>query len=467
MNQARRSENWAIVGGGLLGMTLALRLAEAGRRVTLFESADHLGGLASAWKLAEVVWDRHYHVTLLSDTHLRRLLDELGLEKDMKWVETKTGFYTDGQLFSMSNTIEFLKFPPLGLAGKLRLGATIFYASRLKDWKRLEKIPVAEWLARLSGQRTFERIWLPLLRAKLGDSYKKASAAFIWATIARMYAARRTGLKKEMFGYLPGGYARMLRRFGEVLVNRGVEIKLNHRISRVETCTDGALAVNFDDRAHEKYDQVVMTFPGSMAATVCPELSQDEQGKLSGVEYQGIICASLLLKKPLADFYVTNITDSFVPFTAVIEMSALVDRKHFGGHSLVYLPKYLAPTDTLFDRTDEEIKGSFCGALARMYPEFKRDDVLCFRVSRVRHVFPIPTLNYSDMLPAMETSIPGLHLVNSAHIVNGTLNVNETVQLAEKTAIRLLSLPRRRVATAKKAPEEYEDKTICQPVVGP
>ena len=45
----------------------------------------------------------------------------------------------------------------------------------------------------------------PLLRAKLGDAYQAASAAFIWATIQRLYAARRSGLKKEMFGYVPGG----------------------------------------------------------------------------------------------------------------------------------------------------------------------------------------------------------------------------------------------------------------------
>ena len=65
----------------MLGMTLAHRLAQQGQRVTLCEAAPQLGGLASAWTLGDVVWDRHYHVTLLSDTHLRALLDEIGLEK--------------------------------------------------------------------------------------------------------------------------------------------------------------------------------------------------------------------------------------------------------------------------------------------------------------------------------------------------------------------------------------------------
>ncbi len=448
-------------------MTVALRLSEAGRRVTLFEAADHLGGLASPWELGDVVWDRHYHVTLLSDTCLRALLNQLGLESDMRWVETKTGFYTNGQLMSMSNTIEFLKFPPLGIIGKLRLGATIFYASRIKDWRRLEKIPVAEWLEKLSGRRTFEKIWLPLLRAKLGENYKRASAAFIWATIARMYAARRTGLKKEMFGYLPGGYSRILKRFGEVLIDNGVEIKLNHSIQRAVSARDSSVRLDFKNGTNETFEEVVMTVPSPLAAQICAELSDQERAKLDGVTYQGIICASMLLKKPLAEFYVTNITDSFVPFTAVIEMSALVDPKHFGGRALVYLPKYLSHDDPAFELSDDEIQKSFLDAIERMYPKFERSDVVTFRISRVRHVFPIPSLNYSETLPDKKTSMAGLHIVNSAHIVNGTLNVNETVQLAEQTAAGLLSQPEHNRSNEEVLLTEYEDETICQPVAGP
>jgi protoporphyrinogen oxidase len=281
-------------------------------------------------------------------------------------------------------------------------------------------------------------MWLPLLRAKLGESYTKVSAAFIWATIARMYAARRTGLKKEMFGYVRGGYARVLERFAEKLKETGVEVKLNHRIERVEK-TGGKFALSFANGASETFDQVVLTIPSSVAAEVCPQLKGEEKARLNGVEYQGIICASVLLKESLGPYYVTNITDDFVPFTAVIEMSALVDKAEFGGHALIYLPKYVAPDDPLFQESDDAIKARFLTALARMYPHFKPGtDVVAWQISRVRQVFPLPTVNYSAKLPAQTTSLPGLHIINSAHILNGTLNVNETIQLAEKAAARLL-----------------------------
>jgi protoporphyrinogen oxidase len=258
-----------------------------------------------------------------------------------------------------------------------------------------------------------------------------------------MYAARRSGLKKEMFGYVAGGYARTLERFSEVLRDEGVAIRLSHRAKEVEALGAGQVGIEFENGQRERFDRVVLTMAAPVANRICKTLSAAERSQLNNIEYQGIICASLLLKKPLANYYVTNITESWVPFTAVIEMSALVDRKYFGGHSLVYLPKYVVPDDPAFSLSDEELKQKFMDALLRMYPQLRRSDLLCFRVSREKYVLAISTLNYSDKLPPTDTSIPGVHIVNSAHILNGTLNVNETIQLAEKAARQLLSLASR------------------------
>ncbi len=418
----------------MLGMRLAQQLTQQGKQVTLFESAPTLGGLASAWELGGVIWDRHYHVILLSDLHVRALLGELGLSDDLVWKETRTGFYVDGHLYSLSNTLEFLRFPPLGLLDKLRLGATIYRASRLSDWRQLEQIPVTDWLRRWSGRRTFEKIWLPLLRAKLGENYHKASAAFIWAIIARMYAARRTGLKKEMFGYVRGGYARILERFAQHLIHAGVIVRPGTPIKEVRSTGATQVVVETVGGHAEGFDGAILTGPAPVAERLCPALTLREKTLLQGITYQGIVCASLLLKEPLAGYYVTNITDSWVPFTAIIETSALVERTELGGHCLVYLPRYVVPDDPLFSRSDDEIRAEFVAALEKMIPTFRREQVLAFRLARVRQVLALSTLNYSQNLPPMQTSLPGVWIVNSAHIVNGTLNVNETLALADRAA---------------------------------
>lgn len=429
-----RPQRWAVVGGGMLGMALAHRLAQRGLQVTLLEAAPKLGGLTSAWQLGDAAWDRFYHVTLLSDSHLRALLAEIGLEREMQWVETKTGFFSGGKLHSMSNTWEFLTFPPLNLWQKIRLGGTIFLASKLKDWRRLEKIPVARWLRRWSGRGAFEAIWLPLLRSKLGMAYRRTSAAFIWAHISRMYKARRTGLKREMFGYVPGGYGRILERLAETLRAEGVEIRCAAPVRRVESVDGSAVRVEYgvdDGVESDEFDHVALTIPAPLIAETCPGLSDDERQRYAGIEYLGIACASLLLRKPLSPYYVTNITDAGIPFTAVIEMTTIVDPAELGGRHLVYLPKYVAADDSAVDRSDDELREQFVSALERMHPAFSREDVLAFRVARTRYVMALPTLGYSDRLPPMLTSIPGVYAVNSAHILKGNLNVNETLQVVE------------------------------------
>ena len=428
--------SWAVVGGGLLGATLALRLAEAGERATLYESTPELGGLASAWRLDDILWDRHYHVTLLSDGRTRNLLAELGVESDMRWVVTRTGCYADGKLYSVSNALEFLRFPPLRLVDRFRLGWTVLYASRVRDWERLEEIGVEDWLSRLSGHRAFDAFWRPLLRSKLGDNYRLASAAFIWAVIQRLYAARRSGMKREMFGYVPGGYARTLSGLAARLDEAGVEVHLGQRVEAV-----GSQGRPFVRHAGgtEHFDEVVVTVAAPVAARLVEGLPTGDLDALAGVRYQGIVCASLLLSRPLSPYYVTNITDEGFPFTGVIEMTALVDPAEFGGRHLVYLPCYVPSDDELLHASDEALRASLISGLRRMHPDFAEEQVLAFRVSRERYVLPIPTIGYSKRLPAQDTGLPGVHIVNSAHIVNGTLNVNETIQLAESAASRLLS----------------------------
>jgi protoporphyrinogen oxidase len=180
----------------------------------------------------------------------------------------------------------------------------------------------------------------------------------------------------------------------------------------------------------DTFDKVILTCPSNVAAKIAPQLTREEKLDLDNIRYQGIVCASLLTKTSLSNFYVTNITDD-VPFTGVIETSAMVDKREFDGNALVYLPKYVAPDDELFEKSDDDIEHMFLKGLEKMYPHFRREDVVDFKVSRVRQVFPLPVLNYSRDLPAMSTSVDGLYVVNSSHIVNGTLNVNETVTLAE------------------------------------
>ncbi len=429
----------------MLGLTLALRLAEQGRRVTIYERATEIGGLASSCQLGDITWDRFYHVTLQSDAALRSLLDDLALEKDMRWVATGTALYDQGQLYPVSSVADYLRLPVLGPVAKARIAATVLRAARLRDWRALEQVTAEAWLVRWSGRAAYETFWLPLLRSKLGDRHEQTSAAFIWAIIQRLYAARKAGVKQDLFGYMPGGYARILERFREVLIERGVVLRTAADVGSVTTVGEQVRVQT--KQGIDVFGAVVVTTPSPMAARLVPQLSDGERVAHNSIFYQGIVCASLLLDRPLGGYYVTNITDPGVPFTGVIEMTGLVDSAEFGGRTLVYLPKYVASNDTLFDVPDDEIEATFSDALFQMYPEARAARIEASVVSRVRHVLPVATVGYSDRLPPTRTTVPGVHIVNTAHIVNGTLNVDETVQLADRVLPGLLATPSVEVRT--------------------
>ena len=426
--------NVAVVGGGMMGLTLGLRLAQRGHRVRVYEGSTAVGGLASADRIGQWKWDRFYHVILQSDTALTGLLGEVGLKERLRWGTTRTGFYVDGRWISLSSAPEFLRFPPLNLVDKSRLAATILMASRITDPLPLENIGALEWLRRWSGRRTTERIWEPLLRAKLGDNAQDASAAFIWAIIARMYAARRTGLKREMMGYVTGGYDAILpavRRYAE---RAGVEIVTGAMVSGVRDEGAGAV-VTVDGAGSAVFDHAILTVSCPIVSRLCPQLGDAEHDRLARVVYQGVVCPSWLLSRPLPGFYVTNITERWVPFTGVIETTALVDRSAFGGNTLVYLPRYLTQRDGMWNWSDEQVSIEFFAALCHMVPGLTPSHIVASRVARARDVLAVSTHRYTtDVMPPLETSLPNVFIANSAQIAHGTLNVNETISLAERQA---------------------------------
>ena len=436
MNEQRDEPlSWGVVGGGFAGLRTAMVLAQRGERVTLIEASDRLGGLASPWSIDHVEWDRYYHVILLSDRYLRSVLKEIQLDDEIEWVQTKTGFLASGKLYSLSSSIDFFFFPVLNWIQKFRLGLTIFAGSKIRHWRPLEQILVEDWLRKWSGNSTFEKIWRPLLKSKLGDAYQRTNASFIWAYIQRMYSARRSGLKREMFGYVPGGYRRVIDALGPYLEQLGVHVKLATSVQSVLRNQEGRFELAVETReatAHEVFDRVVLTTPSSHIASVTTDWTGDERTRLTDTEYLGVICTSLLLDRPLGGYYVTNLLDPGIPFTGIIEMGSILPMEKLGGNYLVYLPRYLMSDDPGFDEPDAEIHTRAIQTLKKIYPGFQAEWVRAIRTARAKSVMALPTLGYSNRRMPVTTSIPGLYCLNSARIVEGTLNVNEVLRLVDE-----------------------------------
>jgi uncharacterized protein with NAD-binding domain and iron-sulfur cluster len=77
----------AVVGGGLAGMIAALRLAERGFSIDLFEASDRLGGKAGATRHGSDFDEHGYHIFPMWYRNVWQLVDELGIADHFADVE--------------------------------------------------------------------------------------------------------------------------------------------------------------------------------------------------------------------------------------------------------------------------------------------------------------------------------------------------------------------------------------------
>lgn len=432
-----------IIGGGILGLTLAHELLKRGRSVRLWERAPTLGGLMGRTTLDElggVSVDRYYHAILSSDRTLMGLMDELGLRGRLRMVSTKMGFYHDGRCHPMTTPLEFMRFPPLSLLDRIRLAYTILACRRIKDWRALEQIPVAEWLTGLSGERVVRNIWAPLLRAKFDGDFSRVPATYIWSRLVRTTDTRTKGGSQELMCYLPNGYQELIDALAASVRARGGQITTGATVEQVRVA-DGrvvGLAVAGQELAS---DQVVLTAQTPVSRRLLPPEAaavSEQWARLEG--YLGIVCMLLVLRRRLTPYYTLNITDERIPFTGVIETTNLIDPQYVGGYHLVYLPKYVAPSSPFATMPDEELRPTFMRYLRQMFPDLRDEDIAAVRVGRERYVEPLHPVGATDLIPPVRSAIEGLFLANTGQIYPQLTNGESVCAFARGVAGQVAAL---------------------------
>ena len=411
-----------ILGGGIMGVSLGYFLSQKDIQVEIFEASPMLGGLAGPITLDDgTKVDRFYHAILSSDSHLRQLCEELGIEDQLRFNETRMGFFYKGKIHSMNNMIEFLRFPPLGWIDRFRLGLTVLYAQFIRNWHRLESISVEKWLIWLGGRRTYQNIWLPMLKAKFDGNFDDTPATYIWSRLVRIKSTRKGANQKEEAGHLIGGYISLINAMAEQIKKAGGKIHLQTPVGKIEIEDNKATGILVDDELI-KFDRLVSTLQPPIFQRLIPDASSEYRDFIGKTEYLGIICPLMVLDRPLTGYWTLNLTDDSIPFTGVIETTSYIDPQFVGGHHLVYLPKYTAPDSSLQKMTDEEIKELWLGYLESMFPEFERHWIRYFLMNRARLVEPLHPVNGTHLIPPVHTPIANLYLATNAQIYPALTN---------------------------------------------
>src|SRR5258708_9323229 len=248
----------AIIGAGFGGMAAAFDLRKAGHQITIFESADAVGGLASGFK--EPYWDwfveKFYHHWFQSDKSILALIRDLGWEDQVLFPRPYTVLLYDGKWYPFDSILKALLFPGLGFGlDKIRFGFVGLFLRLTNNWKALEKATAHSWMMKWAGKNVYEKMWEPLLIGKFGPYYQDVNMAWMWARLK----ARTTRL-----GTFAGGFQRFADKFAERLRMMGVEIRLGARVKFIKRAPNKGLLI--DAGEIEAFDEVLVTTSPNLMA---------------------------------------------------------------------------------------------------------------------------------------------------------------------------------------------------------
>src|SRR5258706_8145633 len=247
---------------------------------------------------------------------------------------------------------------------------------------------------------------------------------WMWARIK----ARTTRL-----GTFEGGFQKFADLFAEKLRGIGVEIRLGTQVRFIkQNQATGGLNVDV-----ESYDKVLVTTSPNLMAKFCPDLPENYLKGLLELKSMGAVVMVLSLKHQLSKegYYWFNLPkDAGYPMLALVEHTNFVSKEHFGGDRIVYAGDYLEVGHEYFSMSDDELLERFTPAFKKFNPEFSRDWVKKIWVNKTNYAQPVPLVNHSKNIPAIQTPIDGLYFASMSQVYPWDRGTNFAVEIGQRAA---------------------------------
>ena len=416
----------AVLGGGALGLTAALRLAQRGHEVVVVEREPLSGGLAAGFKLDDRPggpWlEKFYHHLFRSDRHAIGLIQEVGLGDDLIWNRPSTVVLWDGELHRLDSPASLLRFSPLPVPDRVRMGAALAFLRVLPDARLLGGRSAASWIRRWMGAAGYSRVWEPLLRAKFGEAAPEIAMPWFWARVHDRTAE---------LGYLRGGFQRLYEHLSDRIRELGGELRFGAEVQTVRPASGGGFGIELSEGAVDA-DLVVSTLATRLTARLVPDLPEEWRRQYEWGRAYGAHCLILALDRPLTDAYWINVNQPGFPFLAVVEHTNYLSAGDYGGRHLIYLGNYRPMDDPIFSASKEEIMTQFLPHLPALNSAFDPSWVTASWSFAAPFAQPIVTTDYRNHIPPMRTPVPGLWIANMFQVYPHDRGQNYSIRLADR-----------------------------------
>jgi protoporphyrinogen oxidase len=414
--------SWAVLGGGALGLTAALRLAQRGHRVKVIEREPLPGGLAAGFEIEPGIrLEKFYHHLFRSDTTAVRLIRELGLGDRLEWHRPVTATLRDGVFHQLDSPTSLLRFDPLPLADRVRMGAALAALKAMPNPRLLEGQTAESWIRSWMGDEAYRIVWGPLLSGKFGATAGEIAMPWFWA---------RVHDRSAQLAYLRGGFQQFYDALAQRIRDGGGETHFGTAVESVRREGDGLTVQT--DAGTERFDAVISTLATRLTCRLADGLPAAYRDRYDWGRAYGAHCLILALDRPLTSAYWTNVNDPGYPFMALVEHTNYMPAADYGGRHLVYLGNYRPMDDPLLRASRDELLEQFLPHLARVNPDFDRSwltDAWSFAAPFAQ---PIVTVDYRNHIPPFETPIRGLYVANMFQVYPHDRGQNYSIALAER-----------------------------------
>ncbi|MCA1220169.1 hydroxysqualene dehydroxylase HpnE [Streptomyces sp. 8L] len=408
-----------VIGGGLAGITAALRLAEAGLNVTLAEGRPRLGGLAFSFRRGGLTVDNGQHVYLRCCTAYRWFLDRVGgaalapLQDrldvpvlDVGGARPRLGrLRRNGLPVPLHLTAGLALYPHLSLAERASVGRAALALRKLDpDDPALDDVDFATWLHR-HGQspRTVEALWdlvgVATLNATAAHSSLGLAAKVFKTGLLTEPGAADIGWARVPLGELHDTLAR------KALADAGVTTALRTRVAGIDRRPEGGYQVRLDGETLEA-DTVILAVAQREAHALLPEGAIADPGRLLAIDTAPILNVHVLYdRRVLRRPFFTALGSPVQWVFDRTEASGLTDGQ--------YLALSQSAAQDEIDTPVAQLRERYLPELERLLPAARGAVVRDFFVTRERTATFAPAPGVGRLRPTARTDAPGLFLAGS------------------------------------------------------
>jgi protoporphyrinogen oxidase len=176
-------------------------------------------------------------------------------------------------------------------------------------------------------------------------------------------------------------------------------------------------------------------------AKLAPALPQPYLDGLLQLKHMGAVVMTLSLKHQLSNqgYYWFNIPkDAGFPFLAVVEHTNFVSPDFFGGEHILYCGDYLEIDHAYFKMSDEALLAHFIPGIQRINPAFRQEWINKVWIHRTNYAQPVPLINHSQLIPPLETPVPGLYFASMSQVYPWDRGTNFAVEIGRKAAALMM-----------------------------